>query len=681
MGVRIRTVLEVSMLAVLLWAAVEPGDVWTQGGEGGFPDGLPNRPGEMLLYEKRNDEAMSYYEEALASEPRDISAQYNLATLYFNAHRLDEALARVDAAIDLRREFPRAWLLKGQILVAERLTEASATQALDCFRRGLDMDAYGLPPSREMQVVAWSWSAALIKHQDDEKAQHAKVDECMNEALALSDGFAYPLLLLQKGTYQCWYRRLAEATQTLETALDQLERLEVEGVSFATQCSAAHNVKAIAYYKQERFREAFSEYQSALGALREGRTGLGDLFLQGVYSNAGILYTSAGQYESALALHDKADEVARRGARGEGLPNLWANPALALYLWGRKGEAFDQASGHDVPHAGIRFLLDGSMIYLTYWGPVELVATDFLSQPTDVGDAETLGERPIQLSSVLRGQEPVVTALDTLVTPAHPERLPPAQELIAAASAGTGQTGGPGAAGTPGGVPRGGGVAGAALIASIVALGLIVGALGALVREVRLAGLVRTATVEMRRPGFVAWVPEETVTLAIVFTDLVGFTAWNRLTGDRRASEARQAHFRRVRKLVDEHRGREIKTLGDGFLVAFWSVGSALDFALDLRDQPGHAEVKARAGVHIGPVQWEGEEEDVFGQTVNFAARVVGVMKGAEVWLSERAKQDVGLDKGSRDTDLVWVRHENVRLKGFPGRQTLWSVRPAAPAE
>ena len=41
------------------------------------------------------------------------------------------------------------------------------------------------------------------------------------------------------------------------------------------------------------------------------------------------------------------------------------------------------------------------------------------------------------------------------------------------------------------------------------------------------------------------------------------------------------------------------------------------------------------------------EEGDVFGGTVNFAARVVGAIKGAEIWLSDRAKESTGLVPGS----------------------------------
>lgn len=55
--------------------------------------------------------------------------------------------------------------------------------------------------------------------------------------------------------------------------------------------------------------------------------------------------------------------------------------------------------------------------------------------------------------------------------------------------------------------------------------------------------------------------------------------------------------------------------------------------------QVGHPQIQIRADIHIGPKHVE--EGDVFGGTVNFAARVVVSIKGAEIWLSDRAKEEV----------------------------------------
>ena len=69
------------------------------------------------------------------------------------------------------------------------------------------------------------------------------------------------------------------------------------------------------------------------------------------------------------------------------------------------------------------------------------------------------------------------------------------------------------------------------------------------------------------------------------------------------------------------------------------------------------------------------EEGDVFGDTVNFAARVVGAIKGAEIWLSDRAKEDIERLGAGQHKRLKWDRHEGVAMKGFPGGFTLWELK------
>jgi class 3 adenylate cyclase len=68
------------------------------------------------------------------------------------------------------------------------------------------------------------------------------------------------------------------------------------------------------------------------------------------------------------------------------------------------------------------------------------------------------------------------------------------------------------------------------------------------------------------------------------------------------------------------------------------------------------------------------EDDDVFGRAVNFAARVIGAIKGAEIWLSDEAKRDLDSLGARRHRDLRWVGHEDIAMKGFSGTFTLWSL-------
>ena len=183
---------------------------------------------------------------------------------------------------------------------------------------------------------------------------------------------------------------------------------------------------------------------------------------------------------------------------------------------------------------------------------------------------------------------------------------------------------------------------------------------------------VLSANAETRSWRFIEWAGDERVTLAIVFTDVVGSTAMGERMRDERMYEVRQAHFVQSRKLIAQYKGHEIRTIGDSFMAAFRSVAAALDYARALSADPGPPELRLRAGIHIGPLQIE--EGDVFGRTVNFAARVVGAIKGAEIWLSEQAKADIEVLGARRHEELQWQRHDGVELKGFAGTFALWSV-------
>ena len=183
---------------------------------------------------------------------------------------------------------------------------------------------------------------------------------------------------------------------------------------------------------------------------------------------------------------------------------------------------------------------------------------------------------------------------------------------------------------------------------------------------------VMSAKGETSTKSFQEWAGGEQVTLAIVFTDIVGSTALGEEIRDEAMNEVRRTHFGQSRRLIGQFQGREIKTIGDSFMAAFKCAGSALDYARALQGDTGHPQVQIRAGVHIGPMRVE--EGDVFGGTVNFAARVVGAVKDAEIWLSERAKEDIDRLGAGKHKGLKWAPHEGVAMKGFPGKFTLWAL-------
>jgi len=178
--------------------------------------------------------------------------------------------------------------------------------------------------------------------------------------------------------------------------------------------------------------------------------------------------------------------------------------------------------------------------------------------------------------------------------------------------------------------------------------------------------------------SFNEWAGGQRVMLAIVFTDVIGSTALAEELRDEAMNEVRRAHFAQSRELIVRYQGYEIKTIGDSFMAAFRSADDALDYSRALQENSGHTKVRVRAGIHVGSMQVE--EDDVFGGTVNFASRVVGVITDAEIWLSDPAKMAIDQHGAARHKGLVWEQHQNVNMKGFPGGFTLWSIKRGAEA-
>lgn len=191
--------------------------------------------------------------------------------------------------------------------------------------------------------------------------------------------------------------------------------------------------------------------------------------------------------------------------------------------------------------------------------------------------------------------------------------------------------------------------------------------------EPTLSSFLTSASSETHTRDFTQWAGGPQVTLAIVFTDVVGSTALAEEIKDERMNEVRQAHFARSRQLIQDHHGREIKTIGDSFMAAFRCANDALNYARALHTDTGHQQIRIRAGIHIGPMQVE--EADAFGGTVNFAARVVHAIERAEIWLSDRAKTDIDQTGSHQHAGLNWQRHDKIKMKGYSETFTLWSLQ------
>lgn len=127
---------------------------------------------------------------------------------------------------------------------------------------------------------------------------------------------------------------------------------------------------------------------------------------------------------------------------------------------------------------------------------------------------------------------------------------------------------------------------------------------------------------------------------AILAADVAGYS---RLMGADEAgtlTALRQLRTELFAPTVAGHRGKIVKSMGDGWLVEFASVVDAVTCAIDLQEGlAGHDSIKLRVGVHLGDVTHE--EEDIFGNGVNIAARLQEVAQPGGIVISDLARRSI----------------------------------------
>ncbi len=156
---------------------------------------------------------------------------------------------------------------------------------------------------------------------------------------------------------------------------------------------------------------------------------------------------------------------------------------------------------------------------------------------------------------------------------------------------------------------------------------------------------------------------------AIMFTDMVGFSS--RAQEDEAATLALlDRHNRLLRPLFSKFQGREVKTVGDAFVVAFESALDATRCGLDIQRMlhyynlraPEPWRIRIRIGIHVGDVVESAG--DVLGDSVNIAARIVTLAEPEGICLTQQVYDQVANKAGSSFAKLPPVALKNVRASG-----------------
>ncbi len=163
---------------------------------------------------------------------------------------------------------------------------------------------------------------------------------------------------------------------------------------------------------------------------------------------------------------------------------------------------------------------------------------------------------------------------------------------------------------------------------------------------------------------------------AILAADIAGYS---RLMGaDEEGTLARLKAHRRalVDPKIEEHRGRIVKTTGDGMLVEFASVVDALRCAVEIQrgmlgrnaDLPQEKRIEFRVGINVGDIIIDGG--DIYGDGVNVAARLEGLAEPGGICVSGRVQEDT---RGK--LDIVFEDAGEQRLKNIAQPVRVYRVR------
>ena len=161
-------------------------------------------------------------------------------------------------------------------------------------------------------------------------------------------------------------------------------------------------------------------------------------------------------------------------------------------------------------------------------------------------------------------------------------------------------------------------------------------------------------------------------TVTILFTDIEGSTQLTERLGDKEWMRVLGEHNAIVREQAARHRGFEVKSQGDGFMLAFASARDAIRCAMEIqRNLAGRDddnELRVRIGLHTGePVR---DAEDFYGKAVILAARIAGEARGSEILVSSLVRE---LTESTGE--FTFEPSTDAELKGLAGMYRLSAVR------
>jgi len=162
-------------------------------------------------------------------------------------------------------------------------------------------------------------------------------------------------------------------------------------------------------------------------------------------------------------------------------------------------------------------------------------------------------------------------------------------------------------------------------------------------------------------------------TVTVLFTDMVGSTSLTQTKGDEVAQKVVRAHNRFVRDALKNFDGKEIKHTGDGIMASFSNTSNSVKASIAIQnDTEAHNKsnpdlpLKIKIGINAGePIA---EDDDLFGTTVQLAARIVDKAQADQIFVSQAV---FGICAGK---DINFTSRGGYAMKGFDDDQVLYEV-------
>lgn len=134
---------------------------------------------------------------------------------------------------------------------------------------------------------------------------------------------------------------------------------------------------------------------------------------------------------------------------------------------------------------------------------------------------------------------------------------------------------------------------------------------------------------------------------AVLAADVAGYSRLMGLNEERTLANLKSFRKTLVAPSVAAHRGRIVKTTGDGMLVEFASAVDAARCAVEVQrgmaaqnaDVPQDVRIEFRIGIHVGDIIFD--DNDIFGDGVNIAARLEGIAEPGGICISDDAQRQV----------------------------------------